>query len=254
MAKNTTNGFRIQGDTVYITREGWNTPVLTTYRADYYEEMKSHVWNLDNSGYPINKKLGGGLHRYIMAKWYGQDVLKAFTEKGYVVDHMNNDHKDCRICNLEFLLKDRNTAKGQVFDKISKRMKERLAISIFKDFSTGLYQITIGCNDNIIEIRTDGKPHFINKIYLLYNCDYSLVILDAEALLTQYETEYKFDLSKMHCMDLKIEEALDFSLTEEEKKQPFVIRDGKAYIVLGNGTSIIDSLHYKEGWKPDDNS
>lgn len=254
MAKNTTNGFRIQGDTVYITREGWDTPVLTSYRADYYEEMKSHVWNLDTKGYPTNKALGGGLHRYIMAKWYGQDVLKAFTEKGYVVDHMNNDHKDCRICNLEFLLKDRNTAKGQVFDKVSKRMKERLAISIFKDFSTGLYQITIGCNDNIFEIGTDGKPHFINKIYLLYNCDYSLVILDAEALLTQYETEDKFDLTKMHCIESKIEEALDISLTEDEKKQPFVIRDGKAYIVLGNGTNKIDSLHYKEGWEPDNNS
>ena len=39
----------------------------------------------------------------------------------------------------------------------------------------------------------------------------------------------------MHCIESKIEEALDISLTEDEKKQPFVIRDGKAYIVLGNG-------------------
>lgn len=61
MAKNNINGFRIQGDTVYITREGWDTPVLTTYREDYFDELNSHVWNLVN-GYPTNQTLGGGLH------------------------------------------------------------------------------------------------------------------------------------------------------------------------------------------------
>lgn len=253
MAKNKTNRFSINGDTVYITRKGWDTAVLTTYREDYYEEMTSHVWNLDSSGYPINQTLGGGLHRYIMAKWYGQDVLKDFTDKGYVVDHMNNNHKDCRICNLEFLLKDRNTAKGQVFDKNAKRLVERIAVSIFKDFTTGLYQITIGFNDNVFQVGTDGKPHFINAIYLLYDCDYSLVIIDADAILTQYELESRIDINHLHYKESKIDYALDISLTEEEKKQSFVIRDGKAYIVLGTGMNIINSLHYKEGWKPDDN-
>lgn len=73
-------------------REGWERIAF----EDYYEELSTHTWILSN-GYPINVTLGGGLHRYMMAKWYGEDVLGNLTEKGYVVDHM-----DCRISNLEF--------------------------------------------------------------------------------------------------------------------------------------------------------
>ncbi|WP_423773846.1 HNH endonuclease [Aneurinibacillus aneurinilyticus] len=51
----------------------------------------------------------------MMAKWYADDVLRDLTEKGYVVDHMNNDHMDCRISNLEFLKHNRNVAKRTVF-------------------------------------------------------------------------------------------------------------------------------------------
>lgn len=40
-----------------------------------------------------------------MEKWYGKETLDEMTEKGWVVDHMNNNGYDCRICNLEFLLK-----------------------------------------------------------------------------------------------------------------------------------------------------
>ena len=43
--------------------------------------------------------------------------LRNSPKKGYVVDHINNEHNDCRISNLEFLKKDYNTAKGQQLDK-----------------------------------------------------------------------------------------------------------------------------------------
>lgn len=42
-----------------------------------------------------------------------------------------------------------NTAKGQTLDIDSKRLSHRIALNIFKDFSTGYYQITIGCNDTM---------------------------------------------------------------------------------------------------------
>lgn len=251
MPRKSKNEFSVNGDTVWITREEWPSVAMATYREDYYEELSSHTWGLKND-YPNNDTLGGGLHRYMMAKWYTEEELRAFTEKGYVVDHMNNNHMDCRISNLKFLTHDRNVAKGQYLDKESKKMRHRLAVSIFKDFTTGFYQMTIGCNDCIAINDEAGKPHYINSIQLLYDCNYALVILDAEALLTQYAEEERFSLQHFRFKDIKVNEAPDIQLTEEEKEQAFVMREGKMYLVIGNGKTFLDTVHYQAGWRPKD--
>lgn len=230
-------------------RDDWTSVAFATYREDYYMELSSHVWRL-NKGYPYNATLGGGLHRYMMAKWYGEDVLREFTQRGYVVDHMNNDHMDCRICNLEFLLSNRNVAKGQYLDAESKKMRHRLAICIYKDFGTGYYQIAIGCNDNICYDDTKGKKHFINTIHLLYDCEYSLVILDAECILTHYEETGILETKNLHWCDIRIVEAPEIVLTEDEKNQTLVQRDGKTYMVIGNGKVYIHAVHQIEDWRP----
>lgn len=243
------NSFEIHNSDIFISRPEWDAMALATYREDYFEELTSHTWSLQN-GYPSNATLGGGLHRYMMSKWYGADVLADMTEKGYVVDHMNNNHMDCRITNLEFLKNNRNVAKGQYFDKESEVMRHKLAVSIFKDFNTGCYQITIGCNDTIGLEDPDGHHHLINSIKLLYNCGYPNVVLDAEAILTQYDEEQSFSLQHMRCCDIKIYEAPAIELTDEEKKQAFVIRDGVPYLIIGNGKNFLDSVHYEENWIP----
>lgn len=243
------NSFSVNGNTITISREGWDSLAFATYREDYFAEMTRYTWSIVN-GYPSNATLGGGLHRYMVAKWYGQDVLDDLTAKGYVVDHMNNNHMDCRISNLEFLKHNRNVAKGMYLDKESKQLEHRIALSLFKDFDTGCYQITIGCNDTIVTKDANGQEHYINTIKLLYNCDYSLVILDAESILTQYEESNGFSLNGLRYCDKRIIEAPAIVLTEEEKNQPFVIRDGVTYLVIGNGKSFISSVHYDEGWIP----
>ncbi len=91
------------------------------------------------------------------------------------------------------------------------------AVSLFKDFSTGCYQITIGCNDHIVSKDSTGQEHHINAIKLLYNCDYSLVVLDAEAILTEYEAAGKFSIANLHCCDKRIDEAVDIKLMNEGK-------------------------------------
>ncbi|WP_414150643.1 hypothetical protein ACIZ62_16410 [Acetobacterium carbinolicum] len=249
MARKSKNTFEIYGDTISIMREDWDNRAFATYREDYFEELSTHTWGLKNE-YPSNDRLGGGLHRYMMAKWYGDDVLKDLTKNGYVVDHMNNDHMDSRICNLEFLKHNRNVAKGQYLDKEAKQMRDRLAVSLFKDFSTGYYQVTIGCNDHIVMTDGMGQEHHINTIKLLYDCDYSLVVLDAEAILTEYEAAGKFSIVNLHCCDSRIQEVVDIKLLDEEKNQDVVIRDGVSYLILGNGKISLDSVHYEEGWLP----
>ena len=253
MPRQSKNKFEIINDEIHITREGWPLIGLTTYREDYYEELTSKTWSLtkpnsdtEDKGYLSNGTLGL-LHRYIAGKWYGEDVLKDMTEKGYVVDHMNNNHADCRISNLEFLKKAYNTAKGQAFDVDSKAMEHHIAVNLFKDFSTGCYQMTIGCNDDIVGLTADGKKYHIVAILLLYDCDYSIVINDAENILRMYETEGRIDVSKTYACDIKIRKAVDIQLTEEEKNGAVVIRDGVPYLILGTGKAFLNSVHYQEG-------
>lgn len=89
-----------------------------------------------------------------------------------------------------------------------------------------------------------------NLYYDNIDCDYSLVVLDAEAILTEYEAAGKFSIANLHCCDSRIQEAVDIQLTDDEKNQAFVIRDGVPYLVIGNGKTFLNSIHYEEGWLP----
>lgn len=195
MPRKSKNKFSVKEDTVFITRDEWTVAALATYRDDYYKELTSYTWTLKN-GYPSNETLGG-LHLYMMRKWYGDDMVKDMAQRGYVVDHMNNEHMDCRISNLAFYLKDWNTAKGQYFDKYSRNIEKDLAITIAKDFSTDYYQLSIACNIPMIYIDDIGNRHLIDAIRILYDKDtYSDVVLDAERIVTNYIERKEFTIPK----------------------------------------------------------
>jgi hypothetical protein len=254
------NTFEKHKDTIFINREGWERLGFATYREDYYDELTNVTWTKKKSSnstnsYLFNTQLGL-LHRYVMTKWYGEEMMREMDKRGWIVDHLNNDGMDCRISNLEFLAQNHNTAKGQTYDVESHKMITHLAVNIFKDFSTENYQITIGFNDSVYQIDPGtGKKKFINAIYLLYKADYRIVILDAERILLKYNTEHPFTLAGLSFVDCKVEYSLDVELTEEElheianNKRSMIIRDGKPLIVLGGGSNTkLLSVAYKEGW------
>ena len=110
--------------------------------------------------------------------------------------------------------------------------------------------MTIGCNDDIVGITSDGKKYHIVAILLLYDCDYSIVINDAENILRLYETEGRIDISKTYACDVKIRKAIDINLTEKEKNSAIVMRDGVSYLVLGTEKAYLNSVHYEKGWRP----
>ena len=256
MAQNKTNRFEVFGDDISIHRDGWPCVAMCTYREDYWEELTSHVWSMDKKRYPKNKTLGGGLHRYMMKKWYGEHVLEEFTKKGYVVDHINNEHNDCRIYNLEFLKKDYNTAKGQQLDKDVERLRQKIALGISKDFITGCYQITIGCNDYICGHDALGNEYAVNSFKLLYTGDYNhypVVINDAEGILLSYDLENKIDFAKTSAACVRVYHAPQLDLTEEEKKQAIIIRKGVPFTIIGNGLTNIYRIAPDKNWTvPDD--
>ncbi|MFJ7728760.1 hypothetical protein ACIQXV_21860 [Neobacillus sp. NPDC097160] len=56
--------------------------------------------------------------------------------------------------------------------------------------------------------------------------------------------------ANLHCCDIRIQEAVDIKLADEEKVQAFVIRDDEPYLVIGNGKTFLNSIPYEEGWLP----
>lgn len=243
---------RFNDDEIHIMGPGWSSLGFATYRKDYWQEMTSVTWHMDEKGYISNKKLGGYLHRYMMSKWYGQDVLDEFTNSGYVVDHINNEHSDCRISNLEFLKKNYNTAKGNELDIDVERLYQRIALSIYKDFDTRNYQITIGCNDYVMAFDQNGDSCRISSVKLLYDGQktnaYRTVLHDAESLLTIYESENEMHLYKTNVAAVRIYLAPKIELSEEERKQPVVFRNEVPLIVIGNGTNYIKHIAPDKGW------
>lgn len=238
--------FEISKEEIIISRNEWNA--VTTYDKDIYDQISKKEWN-KKCGYIYNGSLGY-LHRYVMGFWYGKEFVEDMARHGFVVDHMNNDHTDCRLSNLEFLKKSYNTAKGQAFDVDSKRLKNYIAVNLFKDFTTKCYQVTIGFNTTMVLIDVSNTPKYVNAVYLLYNCDYSIVVNDAENMLLEYETSGKITINRNNICSYKIEYAPDFKMTKDEKQEALFWKDGEVYSVLGNGKILLDSIYYIEGWLP----
>lgn len=177
-------------------------------------------------------------------------MLSEMTSQGWVVDHMNNDGFDCRISNLEFLPTRHNIAKGQTVDVEAEALRRHIALSMFKDFSTGFYQIHICCNDPISlwnAATREAQP--LARIMFLYDCDYRIVVNDARDILLDYELYKKIPLEKLHYVDFKPEFCEWVVPREEEKGRPFIERDGTLYACIGNNIWYHSSA-IEKGWTP----
>lgn len=244
------NRFERFEDEIHIFRDAWNQAAMTTFREDYYDELTSVTWTANN-GYLFNRKLGL-LHRYIMGKWYGVETVQKLLQQGWVVDHMNNDGFDCRISNLEFLLSRHNVAKGQTVDVEIEKLRWHIALTLYKDFSTGFYQIHIGCNDPILFVNSEtGEVRNLARLKLLYNCDYRIVINDAEQILLNYDLYKKVPIDMLQCVDWKAEFFERFEISQEEIGRPIIERNGKMYVSIGNGVWFCSSA-VDAGWIPPD--
>ena len=203
MSKNT---FDIKGDRATISHPDWDFVAIASIKDDYAEELQSVTWS-KSGRYLYSSKLKELLHIYIMKKWYGEDVYEKMTAAGCVVDHMDNDGHNCCIDNLWFLVEDENKAKGFTVDK-SGADKRYIALSMYKDFETQLFQITIVFNypARLVNIEGQNRNAVVEIAFLLYDCDYEMVINDARAILYDYYYGgYSFDPNRLHFIDYDIE-------------------------------------------------
>jgi len=247
------NKFSSLNNQITISREGWSKLAMITFRDDYATEITKYTWG-EKNGYLWCKRFGY-LHRYIVEKWYGKDVLDEMTQKGFIVDHMDNDGFNCGIENLCFLHKDENTAKGFTVDKKRNALRHRIALSLFRDFTTGCFQTTMFFNEPAILVTKEGQFN-VSVIKLLYSetMDYRIVINDAKSVLDNYEISNQIDFLKLNHIDMRFEKSIYVVLTQEEIDAGacLVHRDGKTFLVLRAGTTLMRSVGYDEGWKPNE--
>ena len=101
---------------------------------------------------------------------------KYMYENGYIIEHLDNNEFNNSLSNLDFLLKDYNTAKGQSLDKDIVRFKNKIALRMYKNFCTNTYEISLGFNEPLDEITADGTVRPVQAMHLLYRRDYYTVI------------------------------------------------------------------------------
>ena len=228
------NKFDVRGDRVYITHEKWNFVATASLKDEYVEELMSVTWTKNND-YLYSSKLNTYLHIYVMKKWYGEEKYEQMKKEGYVVDHMDNDGYNCCINNLCFLIEDENKAKGMTVDRLSKE-RSHIALSLYKDFSTELIQITVFFNYPAI-----AKIDTIELAYLLYDVEYEMVLNDARTILYDYRRDYSFAPEMLHDVDYHIEGCYG-------KPCPVEVYDRYIAGGHGHGVAFIDSAGPIQNW------
>ena len=233
-----------QGDILHISHPDWDFIAMASLKPDYIDEIQSVTWS-KNGDYLYSSKLECYLHVYVMRKWYGEEFYEIMKANDYVVDHMDNNGYNCCIENLCFLASDENKAKGMTVDKLSKE-KSHIALSLFKDFSTKLIQMTVFFNyPAVAKISNLDSPAVIDLAYLLYDCEYEMVINDARMILYDYRREYVFEPEKLHDADFHIEGSFGIPIPIEMYNK--YIEGGHCHTV-----AYICKASYIKDWKVED--
>ena len=237
MSKNT---FSISGDVLTIYRDEWGKIATATVRPDYLEEIQTPKWTKNNNY--LQSSTLGTLHSYIIKKWYTEPVYRSFIDNGFIVEHMDGDGFNCQIENLCFLPYGENIAKGHTLDKYTQD-KRYIALNLFKDFQTQLYQITIAFNYPAKLICDDVSNAVVDLAFLLYDKDtpYEIVINNARHIMLEYSYYKTFTPSKLNFIDFQI---------EGEYRQQSPIQLYESYINGAHQSHIayMEKKHMIENW------
>lgn len=220
---------------IYFTDDSVDSIGITEYSDDLWNILKDDSWGIKPSIsepryiYSYTKKKY--LHQIIMNYYYGEEVVKDFYSRGYIIEHLDNNGFNCCVSNLWFLLNVKNRYKGNYLDKLITNNKKVVAMAVYKLFKTETFEIVVGFNGNFTELTTQKS---ISTIHFLYIQSYEIVLQDAENILERlldipifdpaiYKELYRFT-------DYIIEYRPIFLLTDQEKS---VLHPGM--IVFHNG-------------------
>ena len=192
------------------------------------------------------------LHQFIVEKWYGKELLDEMYKKGFIIEHLDNNEFNNTLSNLDFLLSDYNTAKGQWLDKDIVKYRDRIALRMYKNFHTDTYEISVAFNECFDEKLADGRILPVKAIHFLYDTDYITVLLDASKIIHDYIFLSTIQMDKLSFCDIRIEYAHFVDLTDEERERVgngnggIIERDGKILLIPGKYMKIVSGHKIKE--------
>jgi hypothetical protein len=232
-----------EGDKIIFKSDKRNKLGYTDYTEELWEKINAVKWVI-NGEYIYSPQLKMYLHRFIMAHWYGEDILKQSKANGFIVEHHDNDGFNCLISNLSFAPEPINKAKAYTYDKDRIEMMRDVAINFYKDFNTGQYQITIAFNkQTLLWIPEKNKFVDIVKMFLLYDDDFIRTFQDAQIILHEMKQYKKLDLSKLRYKKMEYEEAIHMPLpSSDEEDNVFFEHNGKIAIRLGTDKAFINQV------------
>lgn len=133
---------------IYANNKADKTAVVNN-NPNLIKELEKYTW-----GYVVHHKdteyfkTGATppyyLHQFIVDFYYGRDFRKSFTDRGFVVDHLNNNGLDNTIENLQFITRGENSSKSSLDKKVANlNYDSTFSINFKKDFKTGKYLFAI---------------------------------------------------------------------------------------------------------------
>lgn len=252
----------ISNGKIAINIDGTGKLAFVTYSEELFEIIKNARFSVPDTQerigkykYPYSNEYKKTLHQIVFDYYFGEEHRTRAYELGYIIEHLDNDGFNCDISNLFVLKKVKNTYKGWNFDKEVKSALPVIALKIYHILKNKTFQITIAFNQTFNN-QNSGKT--IDKIKLLYDYNYEIVLQDAEQILESIVNTGRIDFNAWKELyrfkDIRVSHSPDIVLTEEEKKQGFgtlIFRGGKTYISIGESEESIGriiSTSYDKDW------
>lgn len=218
---------------------------MIDYDVELLKKAKSRTWTFVKKRNNRYFKYGDQnyyLQFLVIDHYFEEGVRIKLREQGFHIDHINNNGLDNRLGNLQFLLGRENTQKGRTTDKEMREVlyKSRFGISIYKDFNTKLYILTIEIIDEFKRYDMLYESFEILK----HDIDITLKeIRENNYIKSIFESEnYLLCILKVPDNDFlaRIEEKKELMTSEERKRGGFVEIDGGLVLLFGESV-----LNYK---------
>ncbi|NLE06570.1 MAG: hypothetical protein GX638_17435 [Crenarchaeota archaeon] len=237
------------GNQITIFRSSFKRLASATFDEELFKKIASVTWSVSRSetGKEYLKSTKYGLlHQLVYSHFFGQNALDEAYEKGFVIDHLDNNGYECIRENLALIPKRENTAKGLTLDIERNETIDWFALNITCDFETREFQITVIFNQIFISVINNDKIP-LQALYFRYGTDFKTVLIDARAIINDLNTSKMLNFNNLRLISYVYEKAEVVIATLEEIESGILMKEGKPCFIQGSPKhKFIKFPHNKE--------